>query len=119
MGHPSVLELFGQLGGFPTGFHLLQRCGTEIVITGKANFHSPEAAFELGIGGAKCRFGVDTEFTREVGADEQKIADLISQTLIAAAVCQFVLYFGDFLVHLVHDPFRCWPIEADARGTVL
>ena len=76
-----------------------------------------EAADELGVGAAQRRLRVDVEFARQVGADEEHVAQFVAR-LVDVAGGHLGLQLGDLLVQLGQHLGRRRPDEADARGAL-
>jgi hypothetical protein len=81
--------------------------------------HAPEAALELGVGAAQGGAEIDLAVAREVRGDEQHVAQLVFQRLVAGAGLELGAQLLDFLVQLVEHRVHVRPVEAHARGALL
>ena len=103
-------------GGIPQFIHFgegrVRGCAP---IFGQPLLDMAEAADELGVRGAQGVLRVDVQLPRQVGADEQHVAQFgVNPRLVARR--HLGLQLGDLLVQLGHDLAKRRPREADPRG---
>src|SRR5216684_5041332 len=107
------LVLDARLGLLPERFHFVQG-GVSGFATGfgQAPLDVAKAAFELVVGGAQCRLGIDLAVACEVGHGEQNIAQFVGQArLIDVARRQLGSEFAQFLLDLIDDRTGLLPIK--------
>ena len=76
-----------RLGAVPVAILRVQRQRRQFDAIGRGQrFHRAEAALELGVGAAQRAADIDLRMPREVGADEQQVADLVLEPVARSGV---------------------------------
>jgi len=79
----------GARGGFflafdvvPDFFHFFERgVGRGCALSGEALFDGAKAPFEFAVGAAQSGFGIDIQFTREIGHRKKNVAEFVFEEI--------------------------------------
>ena len=112
-------------GLVPQGVHLGEvRLRRGRAARGELLLDVAEAAGELFVGGAQGGFRIELQVARDVGDDEQQVAELLldgarGSGLVTRSSAIAVLELGDLLLELGEHRRQRRPVEADLGGFVL
>src|SRR3989442_1398773 len=114
---PTAYCLLPTLDASPFGLHLSKgHFAKRATPRGERTFHRLEPPGELVVRAPQRRFGLDPEFSRQVGDRKEQVAHLVlgPRQVAGRARLDLVAHLRDLLFDLFDDVDRARPVEADS-----
>src|SRR5579863_1424661 len=118
-GRAKLVVPLAMLRLVPKRVHLLERSlARPAPFFSEPRFDMREAPLEFGVGAAQRGLGIDFQMAGEIGDDEEKIADLVTNRFLIAEA-QRLVDLVRLLAELGENRARVVPVEADLAGHLL